>query len=193
MTVTIVFASRYLNTLYNLPAFRVMYGKNFGLQMQINAVISEIVHCADKPGVVLEGGGLQLQPLGEGGHDAFAHLRGQRVDQKRLLRADAAADQDQLRVEDVYKARKALGDLVDPAVEHSQRAGVARGGSLKNRTPVCAVPKSSVQSQYFCPEPTKGRHSHIFCAFACQILHTVFPQKNSPPPGCGGGIFMVEL
>ena len=33
MTVTIVFASRYLNTLYNLPAFRVMYGKNFGLQM----------------------------------------------------------------------------------------------------------------------------------------------------------------
>ena len=54
MTVTIVFASRYLNTLYNLPAFRVMYGKNFGLQMQINAVISEIVHCADKPGVVLE-------------------------------------------------------------------------------------------------------------------------------------------
>ena len=60
MTVTIVFASRYLNTLYNLPAFRVMYGKNFGLQMQINAVISEIVHCADKPGVVLEGGGLQL-------------------------------------------------------------------------------------------------------------------------------------
>ena len=70
--------------------------------MQINAVISEIVHCADKPGVVLEGGGLQFQPLGEGGHDAFAHLRGQRVYQKRLLRADAAADQDQLRVEDVY-------------------------------------------------------------------------------------------
>ena len=27
MTVTIVFASRYLNTLYNLPAFRAMYGK----------------------------------------------------------------------------------------------------------------------------------------------------------------------
>ena len=96
MTVTIVFVSRYLNTLYNLPAFRVMYGKNSGLQMQINAVISEIVHCADKPGVVLEGGGLQLQPLGEGGHDAFAHLRGQRVDQQRLLCADAAADQDQL-------------------------------------------------------------------------------------------------
>ena len=107
--------------------------------MQINAVISEIVHCADKPGVVLEGGGLQFQPLGEGGHDAFAHLRGQRVYQKRLLRADAAADQDQLRVEDVYKARKALGDLVDPAVEHSQRAGVACGGSLKDRTPVGRV------------------------------------------------------
>ena len=39
----------------------------------------------------------------------------------------------------MYKARKALGDLVDPAVEHSQRAGVARGGSLKNRTPVGRV------------------------------------------------------
>ena len=65
------------------------------------------------------------------------HIAG--VDQKRLLRADAAADQDQLRVEDVYKARKPLGDLVDPVVEHSQRAGVARGGSLKNRTPVGRV------------------------------------------------------
>ena len=71
--------------------------------MQINAVISEIVHCADKAGVVLEGGGLQLQPLGEGGHDAFAHLRGQRVDQQRLLCADAAANQNQLRVENVHK------------------------------------------------------------------------------------------
>ena len=98
-------------------------------------LLLKIIHCTDKAGVVLEGCGLQLQSLGEGGHDAFAHLRGQRVYQKRLLRADAAADQDQLRVEDVYKARKALGDLVDPAVEHSQRAGVARGGSLKNRTP----------------------------------------------------------
>ena len=48
----------------------VMDGKNFGLQMQINAAISEIVHHADKPGVVLEGGGLQPN-LGEGGHDAL--------------------------------------------------------------------------------------------------------------------------
>ena len=96
MTVTIVFASRCLNTLYNLTAFRVMYGKNFGLQMQINAVISEIIHCTDKAGVVLKGCGPDLKALGEGGHDAFAHLRGQRVDQKRLLCADAAADQDQL-------------------------------------------------------------------------------------------------
>lgn len=38
-----------------------MCGKNFGLQMQINAVISEIIHCADKPGVVLEGGGVSAQ------------------------------------------------------------------------------------------------------------------------------------
>ena len=54
-------------------------------------------------------------------------------------------------------------------------------------TPVCAVPKSSVQSQYFCPEPTKGRRSHIFCAFAFQILHTVFPQKNPRRRGAAGG------
>lgn len=52
----------------------------------------KIIHCADKAGVVLEGCGPDLKALGEGGHDAFAHLRGQRVDQKRLLRADAAAD-----------------------------------------------------------------------------------------------------
>lgn len=101
-------------------------------------LLLKIIHCADKAGVVLEGCSPDLKALGEGGHDAFAHLRGQRVYQKRLLRADAAADQDQLRVEDVYKARKALGDLVDPAVEHSQRAGVACGGSLKDRTPVGA-------------------------------------------------------
>ena len=74
-------------------------------------MLLKIVHCTDKAGVVLEGCSPDLKALGEGGHDAFAHLRGQRVDQKRLLRANAAANQDQLRVEDVYKARKALGDL----------------------------------------------------------------------------------
>ena len=42
----------------------------------------------------------------------------------------------------MHKARKALRDLIDPAVEHGQRAGVARGGSLKDRTPVGRVQPS---------------------------------------------------
>ena len=127
-----------------------MYGKNFGLQMQINAVISEIVHCADKPGVVLEGGGLQLQPLGEGGHDAFAHLRGQRVDQQRLLCADAAADQDQLRVEDVYKARRPWAiSLIQPLSTASVRASPAAAASKIARP-------SGASSPIFCASRTSA-------------------------------------
>lgn len=61
-------------------------------------VFPEIIHGTDQTGVVLEGGGFDFQPLRESGHDRLAHLRGQRIDQKLLLGADTAANQNQLRL-----------------------------------------------------------------------------------------------
>ena len=56
-------------------------------------IFPEIIHGTDQTGVVLEGGGFDFQPLRESGHDRLAHLRGQRIDQKLLLGADTAANQ----------------------------------------------------------------------------------------------------
>ena len=69
-------------------------------------VLFKIVHGTYQPGIILQGSGFQFQSLGKSGHDAGAYFFGQRVDQQLLLGADAAADQDQLRVEDVNQPGK---------------------------------------------------------------------------------------
>ena len=71
-------------------------------------MLFKIVHGTYQPGIILQGSGFQFQSLGKSGHDAGAYFFGQRVDQQLLLGADAAADQDQLRVEDVNRARERL-------------------------------------------------------------------------------------
>ena len=60
---------------------------------------AEILHCAHQPCVVLQRGGADFQPLGKGGHDGGANLGGHRLDEKLLLGGHPAADQKQLRVE----------------------------------------------------------------------------------------------
>ena len=91
--------------------------------------LAEIIYRADHSGVVVQLGGADLKPFGKGRHHGGFHLGRNGVDEQLLLGAHAAADQDQLRVEDVHHACKALCDLVDPVVQHGLCAGVT-GGSI---------------------------------------------------------------
>ena len=80
----------------------------------------------------MELGGADLQSFRKSGHHGGAHFPGDGVYQQLLLCADAAADEDELRVEDMHHARKALGDLIRPVVQKRQDGGVACMGRLKD-------------------------------------------------------------
>ena len=87
--------------------------------------LAEIVDGADHSGVVVQLGGADLQPFGKGRHHGGSHLGRNGVDEQLLLGAHAAADQDQLGVEDVHHAGKALRDLVRPVVQQGKDGLVA--------------------------------------------------------------------
>ena len=80
----------------------------------------------------MELGGADLQSFRKSGHHGGTHFLGDGVYQQLLLCADAAADEDELRVEDMHHARKALGDLIRPVVQKRQDGGVACMGRFKD-------------------------------------------------------------
>ena len=114
-------------------------------------VLFKIVHGTYQPGIILQGSGFQFQSLGKSGHDAGAYFFGQRVDQQLLLGADAAADQDQLRVEDVNQPGKVAAGAghhaaaaVDLAGGRYADAGQRRGIVGGDKVPDAAVTVSRI-------------------------------------------------
>ena len=59
----------------------------------------------------------------------------QRIDQKLLLGADAASNQDQLRIEDMHQPGQTLCDLIDPILQQSQYPHIPCFGRSKIARP----------------------------------------------------------
>ena len=84
----------------------------------------------------------------KGGHNGSPHLSGDGFDEQLLLSADAAADEDELRVEDVHQPRKALHDLVRPVLEKGEDDGVARMGRFEDGTAISPLMIARLRSTH---------------------------------------------
>ncbi len=92
--------------------------------------LAEIVDGADHSGVVVQLGARISSPSAKAGITEAFTLSRNGVDEQLLLGAHAAADQDQLGVEDVHHAGKPLGDLIRPVIQQGKDGFIAclRGG-----------------------------------------------------------------
>ena len=69
-------------------------------------LLAEVIDCAYHTGIIVQLGGADLQSFRKSGHHGGTHFPCDGVYQQLLLCADAAADEDELRVEDMHHARK---------------------------------------------------------------------------------------
>ena len=139
-----------------------------------NAVIlyrlAEVIHSAHHTGVVVQLCGADLQPLGKGGHHRCLYFGGNGGDEQLLLGAHAAADQNELRVEDVHHACKALCNLVRPVVQQGKNCLAACFGCGKDGAAVLPI-----GVLFLCGAHQRGGGSVAFPAALCAAgtVHTV--------------------
>ena len=133
---------------------------------------------ADHARVVAQRRALDRQSLGKARHHAAQHALTKGLHQQLFLRAHAAADEYHFRIKDVYKARHARRDIVDPCAQHAKHDLIAPLRAIKDDASV----ELSLPRRFLCA-PDKRRRRRIMLqtsALAARAGRAILIKREMP-------------
>ena len=109
-------------------------------------LIQKELRRTDEPGVVAEVGAVNAQTFPEARHDHFGHTRAQRLEKQFFLFGNAAADDQHSVIEDMHKAGKTCGYIINPTIQHAQHGFVTGVSACEDGASV----KAALSGRFLC-------------------------------------------